>query len=258
MNTGCKLWQITIVATDGSTPARPGMKMVIPEDGDEFGNLGGGEMEHFLISYIREKRPNQTSMLAFKLNNQGIFSEVDIDRNVDISTNMICGGSVEVFIEPLFKKDRLYIIGAGHCGKALAQFARLCGFYIVMIDNRESILSGEAASYSDRSLHSNYEDIAEHIDFNESAYIVIMTHGHVHDKQVLEQCLRMPHKYLGMIGSADKVAQTMQRLQDKGFSEAELRAVKAPIGLAIGSRSPHEIAVSILAQLIGIRSGKLV
>lgn len=256
MGEGKRLWQVTIVATDGSTPAKPGMKMIIPEADAEYGNLGGGEMEHSIIDYVREKQPSSTQMLAFKLNNKGQFSEIEIDVNVDISTNMICGGSVEVFIEPLFKKDRLYIIGAGHCGKALSHVAKLCGFYVVLIDNRESVLSKEAGLYADRVFHSTYADFDEVIDFDETAYIVIMTHGHTHDKHVLEQCLRRTYKYIGMIGSKGKVAQTFAMMQEKGFTTEEMAKVYAPIGLSIGSQTPYEIAISILAQLIMIRNPK--
>lgn len=251
-----RMWQVTIVATDGSTPAKPGMKMIIPIDHPEYGNLGGGEMEHALIAHVREVQPQGTEMLAFKLNHKGHFSEINIDENVDISTNMICGGSVEVFIEPLFKKDRLYIIGAGHCGKALSHLAKLCGFYVVLIDNRESVLTQEASIYADRSMLSSYSDIKEVIEFSESAYVVIMTHGHVHDKQVLEQCLKQRCKYLGMIGSKTKVAETFERVLENGFTQADIASVHAPVGLPIGSQTPYEIAVSICGELIQIRNEK--
>ncbi len=253
MDSGTKLWQITIVATDGSSPAKPGMKMLIPLEGDEYGNLGGGEMEHALIEYVREKQPTMAKMLAFKLNNKGIFCEVDLDVNVDVSTNMICGGSVEAFIEPLFKKDKLYIIGAGHCGKALAHLAKLCGFYVVLIDNRESVLSKDTGLYADRVFHSNYNDFEEIIEFNCFAYIVVMTHGHLHDRHVLERCLGHQYRYLGMIGSKTKVAQTFSDMIQKGYSKEELDQIYAPIGLPIGSQSPYEIAVSICAQLISLK-----
>ncbi|PKN80907.1 MAG: molybdopyranopterin monophosphate insertase [Candidatus Cloacimonetes bacterium HGW-Cloacimonetes-1] len=251
-----RMWQVTIVATDGSTPAKPGMKMIIPLDHPEYGNLGGGEMEHELIKHVRESQPQGTEMLAFKLNNKGIFSEVKIDENVDVSTNMICGGSVEVFIEALFKKDRLFIIGAGHCGKALSHLAKLCGFYVALIDNRESQLTKETSLYSDRMMLSNYMDIGEVVEFDDSAYIVIMTHGHVHDKQVLEQCLKHKYKYLGMIGSKTKVAETFERVMANGFSREDIASVHAPVGLAIGSQTPYEIAVSICGELIQIRNAK--
>ncbi|MDZ4121962.1 MAG: XdhC family protein [Candidatus Cloacimonadaceae bacterium] len=254
MSEGKRMWQVTIVATDGSTPARPGMKMIIPDDGEEYGNLGGGEMEHSIIEYVREHQPGATMVLAFKLNNKGQFSEIEIDVNVDISTNMICGGSVEVFIEPLFRKDKLYIIGAGHCGKALSQIAKLCGFYVVLIDNRESVLAKDAGLYADRVFQSTYADFDEIIDFDDSAYIVIMTHGHLHDKTVLEQCLRRPAKYLGMIGSKGKVQETFTNLLAKGFTDVELAKVHAPIGIPIRSQTPYEIAVSICAQLISIKN----
>lgn len=251
-----RMWQVTIVATDGSTPAKPGMKMIIPLEHPEYGNLGGGEMEHELIKHVRETQPQSTEMLAFKLNNKGRFSEVKIDENVDVSTNMICGGSVEVFIEALFKKDRLFIIGAGHCGKALSHLAKLCGFYVVLIDNRENQLSKETSLYSDRSILSNYKDICEVIDFDDSVYIVIMTHGHVHDMQVLEQCLKHKFKYLGMIGSKSKVAETFERVMKNGFTPDDLANVHSPVGLPIGSQTPYEIAVSICGELIQLRNEK--
>lgn len=254
MNEGSALWQVTIITTDGSTPAKPGMKMIIPLKSEIFGNLGGGEMEHAIIDYIRERQPTSSQVLAFKLNNSGIFTEVDKDVNVDISTNMICGGSVEVFIEPLFKKDKLYIIGAGHCGKALGHIAKLCGFYVVMIDNRESSLVKEGVGIVDRCVHIAYHDIGSVIEFDDFAYIVIMTHGHIHDKEVLEYCIRSKYKYLGMIGSNNKVQQTFANMLSNGYTREELEKVHAPIGMRISSHTPYEIAVSITAELISIRN----
>jgi len=256
MSEGKRLWQVTIVATDGSTPAKPGMKMLVPMGDEEYGNLGGGEMEHSIIEYIRTRQPESTQMLAFKLNNKGQFTEIEIDVNVDISTNMICGGSVEVFIEPLFKKDKLYIIGAGHCGKALSHLAKLCGFYVVLIDNRETVLNKESGLYADRVFHSTYSDFDEIIDFDESAYIVIMTHAHLHDAHVLEKCIGRTYKYIGMIGSKGKVKQTFHKMIDKGIAKEDLDKVHAPIGLPISSQTPYEIAVSIAAQLIALRNDK--
>jgi len=254
LGSSAALWQVTIIATDGSTPSKPGMKMLIPLNNDVYGNLGGGEMEHNIIQYVREQQPSNSQVLAFKLNNTGTFTEIQIDVNVDISTNMICGGSVEVFIEPLFKKEKLYIIGAGHCGKALSHLAKICGFYVILLDNRESVLSPGAAIYADRASFCQYHEIDTIIDFDDYAYIVIMTHGHLHDKEVLEYCVRNRFRYLGMIGSSNKVSQTFANMQKKGFTAEELAKVHAPIGLKIGSQTPYEIAVSILAELISVRS----
>ncbi|MBM4403285.1 MAG: XdhC family protein [Candidatus Cloacimonetes bacterium] len=265
MSQGLALWQVTIIGVTGSTPAKPGMKMLIPAQDKEFGNLGGGELEYVVINYVRSNQPVEAQMLHFRLDNSG--SKVDIDlnpikvalsqsapSNSEIDTNMICGGKVSVFIEPLFRKNHLYIIGAGHCGRALAHLAKLCDFYVVMIDNRKELLEHQALRSADRICHSNYTDLVKHIEFNDNAYIVIMTHGHIHDKQVLQYCLRRRSKYIGMIGSRSKVPQILTELGTQGYSDEDLARVHAPIGLPINSHTPYEIAVSILAELISIRN----
>ncbi len=257
MDSGFTLWQVTIIGVTGHTPAKPGMKMLVPVRDKEIGNLGGGEMEYAVINYVRSNQPPEAQMLHFLLDNSGSRVEVDIRPDVEIATNMICGGKVSVFIEPLFRKHRIYIIGAGHCGRALAHLAKLCDFYVVMIDNRKELLEQQALKSADRICHSDYTDLDRHIDFNDHAYIVIMTHGHIHDKEVLEYCLSRSSKYLGMIGSHTKVPQTISELRQKGFTDQELDRVHAPIGLPINSHTPHEIAVSIMAQIISIRNSAL-
>ncbi len=257
MDSGLALWQVTIIGVTGSTPAKPGMKMLVPIQDKEIGNLGGGELEYAVISYVRSNQPPEAQMLHFLLDNTGSRVEIDINPDVEIVTNMICGGKVSVFIEPLFRKQRLYIIGAGHCGRALAPLARLCDFYVVMIDNRKELLEQQALKSADRICLSDYTDLDRHIDFDDNAYIVIMTHGHIHDKKVLEYCLSRKSKYLGMIGSWTKVPKTFADLRQKGFTDQELEKVHAPIGLPINSHTPHEIAVSIMAQIISVRNSVL-
>ncbi len=169
---------------------------------------------------------------------------------------MLCGGSVEVLVEPLFSPHPLYIIGAGHCGRALADFAVKAEFQVTVIDNRKDLLQKDAFPPECKLIHNDYASLEDAISFNASAFIVIMTYGHVHDRQVLEYCLKRPSRYLGMIGSKNKVAETLARVRANGFSDNELSKVHAPIGLPIGSHTPYEIAVSILAQLIQIKNNQ--
>ncbi|MBW6513591.1 MAG: XdhC family protein [Candidatus Syntrophosphaera sp.] len=245
-------WQVTVVQTEGSSPAKPGMKMLIPLSGKAIGNLGGGEMEHHIIAKVCEEQPPRTLLLSFVLSEQGDTASLDIG----IPTAMICGGKVTVFIEPLFSSKLLDIVGAGHCGKALARLAGLCGYRTRLIDNRREVLA-EISPEICADLHfSDYSNLEAHIRFGLQARIVIMTHGHSHDRHVLEQCLGKPYGYLGMIGSTAKVAATLEKLHQKGFLPDELARVHTPIGLPIGSQTPYEIAVSILAQLIQLDSGK--
>lgn len=238
------LWQATVITTNGSTPARAGMKMIIPASHAVFGNLGGGELEHQIITFVRDTAPSQALHLAFDLGGRPSH-----ELN---PTAMHCGGSLTVFIQPLHLPERLYIIGAGHCGKALGKLAKLCGFYVHLVDQRPESIEGDLSEYGHSGTLNDYSSIADVVDFGPHSWIVIMTHGHLHDLQVLEQCLRKPVRYLGMIGSQTKVRESFAALQMQGFTATELSQVHAPIGLKIGSQSPFEIAVSIMAELIQI------
>jgi xanthine dehydrogenase accessory factor len=243
------VWQVIIVENEGSTPSKPGMKMLIPLSGKVFGNLGGGEMEHTIIAQVRTEQPQQTVFQTFLLSEQGDQAKLE----TGIPTSMICGGKVSVFVEPLHKLKRLYIIGAGHCGRALANLAGKCGYHVCMLDDRAEVLADVPPEISAESRLSDYSDVSRLIRFDRDAHIVIMTYGHVHDQEVLEQCLRQPFRYLGMIGSTRKVKQTLANLEQKGYLPDELARINAPIGLPIGSQTPWEIAVSIMAELISIQ-----
>jgi xanthine dehydrogenase accessory factor len=243
------VWQVIIVDNEGSTPSKPGMKMLIPLSGKIFGNLGGGEMEHTIINQVRTEQPQQSVFQTFLLYEQGDLARLENET----PTSMICGGKVSVFIEPLHKLRRLYIIGAGHCGRALAELAGKCGYHVIMLDDRQDVLADVPNEILAERRLSDYSDISRQISFDQDALIVIMTYGHVHDQQVLEQCLRQPFRYLGMIGSTRKVQQTLANLEQKGFLPADLARIHAPIGLPIGSQTPWEIAVSIMAELISLQ-----
>lgn len=253
------LWQAVIIKTDGSTPAKPGMHLAVPLNGNPIGNLGGGNLEYIVIKMIREKRPAKPLTKSFTLDANGLPLNENSPRlasspQESVRTEMICGGNVEVFIEPLFSAFSLNIIGGGHCGKALAKLASLVNFQVTVIDNRPEVLVKEEFPPSCSLLVNDYSNIESVIDFNPDCLIVIMTYGHVHDKHVLELCLRKPFYYLGMIGSEKKVAETLAKLRNEGFTEEEIAKVHAPVGISIGSQTPYEIAVSIVAELIRERN----
>ncbi len=245
LNFNTALWQVTVVESDGSTPAKSGMKLAIGKGDILFGNLGGGELEHRVIDLVRETEPGEPKLLSIALAENG--------STADIQTAMICGGQVKVYLEPLHQNNTLFIIGAGHCGRALGHLAKLSGFRTVLIDNRSEVISSDLHEYCHLAVLHDYADLSEVIDFSPHSWVVIMTHGHLHDREVLEQCLRKPHRYLGMIGSKNKVAQTFGILKQKGFTEQELQSCHAPIGLPIGSQTPYEIAVSIMAEIVQLR-----
>ena len=238
------IWQASVVESDGSTPAKPGMKLAIPLNGEPFGNLGGGEMEHQVIALVRSKKPMEAQLLHYSLS--------DDDSEADLGTSMICGGSVKVYLEALHMVNKLYIIGAGHCGKALGQLAKLCGYYVCLVDNRSEILQTDLRECCHEAIYNDFNDLSQTGVFSPEHLLVIMTHGHLHDRQVLQQCLGKPLKYLGMIGSKRKVAETFSMLKEQGFQDTELAKCHAPVGLPIGSQTPFEIAVSIMAEIISL------
>lgn len=236
------IWQASIVSSEGSSPARRGMKLAIPLEGEPFGNLGGGELEHKIINLAKTTQPQGSQLLAYTLTADGSAE--------GLSTGMICGGKVQVFMEALHHANKLYIVGAGHCGKALGHLAKLCGYYVCLVDNRPEIISTDLHEAAHEAICSDYANLQDTIQFGPETLVVIMTHGHLHDQKVLQQCLREKCKYLGMIGSRHKVAETFAKLKEQGFSAEELAKCHAPVGLSIGSQTPYEIAVSIMAEII--------
>jgi xanthine dehydrogenase accessory factor len=249
IESGSPVWQAVVVETDGSTPARVGMKLAVLLSGDTFGNLGGGEMEYLVINSIRSEQPKSILKWTYSLDERGKTLPLS-----EIQTGMICGGKVEVLVEPLFSPHPLYIIGAGHCGRALAEFAVKADFQVTVLDNRQDLLQSDVFPSECRLVYNDYTSLEDVITYNGNTFIVIMTYGHVHDRQVLEYCLSRQFRYLGMIGSKKKVAETLKTVKANGFSEEDISRIHAPIGLPIHSHTPYEIAVSILAELIQIKN----
>lgn len=166
------------------------------------------------------------------------------------------GGSVELFVEPILADSVLYIFGGGHVSAQIIPLASRVGFKVEVIDDRPEF--ADPAKFPDAAkVHQcPFEGVLERIPVDESSYLVIVTRGHIHDKTVLEQCLRSRAKYIGMIGSRRKKAMIYEKLLEEGFTKSDLDRVHAPIGLDIGAETPEEIAVSIVGELIQVRAGK--
>jgi len=166
---------------------------------------------------------------------------------------MICGGDLEVFIEPILTSPTLYIFGGGHIALALTKMGKLVGFNITVIDDRAEFASSERFPEADVILAEDFTKSFPKMKIDKSSYIVIVTHGHQHDEVVLEWAVGTPAKYIGMIGSKTKNATIFTHLLAKGISQEQLGRVHAPIGLEIEAQTPEEIAVSILAEVIKVR-----
>jgi len=166
------------------------------------------------------------------------------------------GKSVELFVDPILSDSVLYIFGGGHVSAQIVPLASRVGFKVEVIDDRPEF--ADPTKFPDAAKVHRYpfEGLLGEIPVDESSYLVIVTRGHIHDKTVLEQCLRTKARYIGMIGSRRKKAMIYEKLLQEGFTQKDLDRVYAPIGLDIGAETPEEIAVSIVAELIQVRAGK--
>ena len=237
-------WLVTITNVVGSTPARIGMKMLVYSDGSIKGTVGGGEIEKLIIEKIVKQKTEIAEIWKYNLGTNDTSSE---------KTNMECGGVQEVLVEPLFSGSLLYIIGGGHCGMALSEMAHKTGFSTIIIDNREEWANKEKHPFATNTICSEYNEIERHITFTDKTYIVIMTHGHKHDELVLKKLMKHIYKYLGMIGSGRKVKIVLENLIKDGFDKTLISRIYSPVGFDIGSHTPAEVAVAILAQLIAVK-----
>ena len=238
---------VTITASTGSTPQRVGAKMLVYADGRTVGTIGGGCYENDAFWKAREAiKARQPLNVKYELTDD--FAE---------ESGLICGGQMEVFIEPVEPAPDVYVFGAGHVGYFLARMAHEVGFRVHVIDDREKFASADRFPQGVRVIVS---DIPEWITANalpQTSYAVIVTRGHRHDLDALRGLAARGLRYLGLIGSRAKVKRVFDALLEEGVDPEALRPVHAPIGLDIGAITPQEIAISILAELIAVKHGKL-
>jgi len=238
---------VTIVRAQGSTPQRVGSKMLVYADGRTVGTIGGGCYEHDAFGKARQAILNGSpSVVRYELSDD--FAE---------ENGLICGGQMEVYIEPLTAAPRLYVIGAGHVGFYLARLAQEVGFRIHVVDDREKFANGDRFPNASEIVVDDIAAWLESAELPAEAYVAVITRGHQHDLSALRALVRRPLRYLGMIGSRAKVTRVYEALTAEGVSADALRAVHAPIGLDIGAVTPAEIAVSILAEMIAVRHGRI-
>ena len=163
----------------------------------------------------------------------------------------------DVLIEPVHISYPLYIFGAGHVASFLSKIAKIGNFNITVIDDREEFANSERFPDADTIIIGNFHDTLKCLDFTGNEYVVILTRSHEQDAEVLEECLKRPTRYTGMIGSRRKVKIILDHLVEKGFGSDVVNKVHAPIGIAISAETPEEIAISIVAQLISVRNEKI-
>ncbi len=240
---GMRAMLATVVESMGSAPGKPGARMIVKADGTTVGTIGGGAVEKKITEEALECiQGGEGKVIHYKLEDLG----------------MACGGGMSIFVEPLISPPDLIIFGAGHIGLALSRIGSLLGFTTTVVDSRDEFANRERLPWADRVVAEDYQEALHQLSFTDTSYLVILTHRHANDFEILEYCIEKPFFYLGMIGSRKKVATAFQQLREKGISEESINRVKAPIGVSIGAETPEEIAVAIAAQLIAVRSGAAV
>lgn len=236
---------VTIVRARGSTPQRAGARMLVFPDGRTVGTIGGGCYEHDAFWKAREALVSGKSLLLhYELNDD--FAQ---------ENGLVCGGQMDVHIDPLEPTPHLYIIGAGHVGWQLGRIASDAGFRVHVVDDREKFASRERFPDADEVVAEPIPDWLQRTTIPSSAFVVVVTRGHVHDLDAMRWLAPRDLRYLGLIGSRAKVCRIFDFLAEEGMAPEHLARVYSPIGFDIGAVTPAEIAVSILAQLIAVRRG---
>src|ERR1700682_1791799 len=232
----------TIVHTNGSIPSYESSRMLVREDGSIAGTIGGGCVEAEVWAAAKEVMQKEAPRkMIFNLNNEASYDN-----------GLICGGTLEVFVEPILPQPMLYLFGGGHVSMAVAKAASAAGFGIGIVGDREAFANAERFPMAS-DIHTNYDDAFSKIHPNASSYLLIVTRGHKEDMRVLAWAVRTEARYIGMIGSKRKVLSVYKALENDGYKPEEFERVFAPMGLEIGALSPEEIAVSIVAELIAVR-----
>jgi xanthine dehydrogenase accessory factor len=309
----------TIIRKIGPAPRGEGAKMFIGDDGRIFGTVGGGCVEAEIWQAAKDVTTSQTiKSLHYRMDGKVVENE-----------GMICGGNVDIFLEPVHERHRdfykgirtleksgkngaivtsytessftkslvgdggvivgdlvgeplreevrscmagkrpfmdegrliepvissslLYLFGAGHVSQYVARVASIAEFEIIVVDDRTDFANAERFPEAREIIVEGFDTVFDHLDFHGNEYVAILTRGHKHDALVLEEVMKKPTRYVGMIGSKRKTKLVFDHLRSKGFGEEALKLVRAPIGLPIQAETPQEIAVSIVAELIEIR-----
>ncbi|UCE01263.1 MAG: XdhC family protein [Candidatus Latescibacterota bacterium] len=234
----------TVVRTHGSVPRHAGAKMLVWLDGRISGTVGGGEMEA------------QTIAAALEVLAQGRPRSVRFAlQNPTSGDPGVCGGEVEIFVDPITTRPTLLVIGAGHVGRALVHLGRWLGFRVVLTDDRPEQCTPEAAPGADSYICAPIAELPRRLRFHSQTWIVMPTRGMQVDVEGLPHLLDEPHAYLGVIGSRRRWASARRDLEKRGVAREKLDRVHSPMGIELNAETPEEIALSILAEIVMLRNG---
>jgi len=234
---------VTVVATEGSTPQKSGAKMVVYPDGRLVGTIGGGCVEAEMTLRARQVIETRKPQLA----------SYDLTPEQAGEDGLVCGGRMQVFIEPIEGTPVLCLFGAGHVAQPLARMAKSAGFRVEVADDRVKFANRERFPQADLIVVDDYRAAAEKMTLGPKSYAVVVTRGHGGDASALEAVLGKGLRYVGLLGSTPKLVHVVSALEERGISREAVAAIRCPLGIEIGALTPEEIAVSILAEMIAVR-----
>jgi len=240
---GQKCAVATIVQVNGSIPSYESAKLLVREDGSMIGTVGGGCVEGEVWAAAREViETEKPKHLNFSLGQDAAYDN-----------GLICGGQLNIFVEPVIPQPRAYIFGGGHVSKSLSKVANLAGFATTIVDDREAFANKERFPEAEGVFADEYEKVFPQLEITSSSYIIIVTRGHRDDMRVLQWAVTTPARYISMIGSKRKTISVVKELEKEGMPREAFERIFAPMGLEIGAESPEEIAVSVVAEMIAVR-----
>jgi xanthine dehydrogenase accessory factor len=233
----------TVTSSEGSTPRHVGSKMLVYPDGKFIGTVGGGELENRVIKAALESINNETAQTLS-------YNMADPSRG----DPGVCGGQVEVFVEPILPAPLIVVIGAGHVGKAVVHLAKWLGFRVAVCDDRAEFCTPESTPEADAYYPVTMDELPKHIKIDRRTVLILTTRGSSVDAAGLAPLLDSAAAYIGIIGSKRRWATTVKALKEKGVSEERIAKVHSPIGLELQAETPEEIAVSIMAEVMMLKA----
>ena len=236
---------VTVVSTRGSTPQKAGARMLVHGDGRIVGTIGGGCLEAEMTRRARQAIVDRRAELA----------SYDLTPAEAGEDGLVCGGRMQVFIEPIEGTPVLCLFGAGHVAQPLSRMARACGFRVEVADDRAKFANAERFPDADLLVVDAFPSAAARMTLGPNTFAVVVTRGHQGDAVALESVLKHDLRFIGLLGSRTKIVHIFAALAERGVASERLAAVHAPLGLEIGAQTPEEIAVSILAEMIAVRRG---
>jgi xanthine dehydrogenase accessory factor len=236
---------VTVIATEGSTPQKAGAKMLVYADGRIVGTIGGGcveaEMTWRARQAIDQRRPQNASY--------------DLTPDQAGEDGLVCGGRMQVFIEPVESTPTLCLFGAGHVAQPLGRLAKGAGFRVEVVDDRVKFANRDRFPDADLVVVDGFTAAADRLTLGRNTYAVVVTRGHGGDAEALRTVLGRNLRFVGLLGSKPKLVHVVTALEEQGVPADELARIRCPLGVEIGAVTPEEIAVSVLAEMIAVRRG---